>query len=336
MKQARTKGKDFMKVSAICVLSIGLFCLAFVGFNQMIFASATDEPTPLPPAVAVEAYTQDQEQLDVDVYTDAFTAPTFTMIEIISHTARSIPSSAIPMEDAAQMGARYIWDVFGTSIDGLYMEIWFSAHASQGNTTWTGMVYMENPLDGTPNEIDGYIVYESSAFPTYIFSIDSITGKRIDISYMCQPDMDERNSESRNQSGRTISGFDRDVDDVMASRTALLNAGWFDMSISEQIAFAGISDETLEAYLQTAMTLAQAQFNTSSVSDVQLTDLATNGLLDGVVDLAAFIFTAVDNTGREARIFIPVTDTGIGMVNIITSHNDFIPGFNYDVTGGIG
>jgi len=329
MKQTRTKGKNFMKVFAICALSIGLFCLAFVGFNQMIFASAINEPTALPPTAATEVLAVDYEQLAAAE--DAFIAPTFTLIGIVDYSDYSISSSAISMEDAAMEGARYIWDVFGASIDRWYMEIWFSAHASQSNTTWTGLVYRESPRNTTRNEVDGYTVYESSVAPAFIFSIDSITGERIDISYLCQPNMGGEHGIRR--SGEMANDY---ADYRPDTRTPLLEAGWFDMSIDEQVAFAGISDEVLEAYTQTAMTLAQAQFNTSSVSDVQLTDIATNGLVDGVVEVAAFTFTAVDSTGKEARIFIPATGADFRMTSIITSHNYFIPGFNFENSGGIG
>ena len=350
MKRTRTKGNGFMKVTAVCVLSIGLFSLAMLGFNRLVFAQATGGVTPLPIAATTEISALDQEQLEAtptEVFTpeqvqleieeDTFIAPTFTLIEILDSRAYSVPSSAIAMEDAAQIGARYIWDVFGTDIDGLYMEIWFSAHASQINTTWTGLVYMENPLDGTLNEVYEYLILENSASPVYMFSIDSITGERINISYMCQPDMNARRADGySSQSGHTISGIGRDVDDVMASRTALLNTGWFDMSIDEQVVFAGISVDALESYLQIATRFAESHFNTSDVSDVQLHNIATNGMIDDVVEVAALNFTAVNNTGREALIFIPATGADFGMTSIDTSHNDFVPGFNYNHSGGIG
>ena len=330
MKQTRTKGKDLLKVATVCILSIGFFCLAFAGFNHMIFASATNDTTPLPPATTTEAYTQNQEQLDVDVDTDAFTSPTFTLIEVVDLHAHSIPSSAISIEDAAEIGARYIWDVFGTSIDGLYMEVWFSAHASQSNTTWRGMVYMENPLNGELNEVYGYSILENSALPVYIFSIDSITGEREDITYIDQ----QRENQHEIRLVREVPYHEDYIE--LDTRTPLLDAGWFDMNIDEQVAFAGLSNEALYAYLQTAMTLAQAQFNTSNVSNVQLTSLATNGIIDGLVDVAALNFTAIDSNGREALIFIPATGADFIMISITTNHNDFIPGFNYAGVGGIG
>ena len=73
--------------------------------------------------------------------------------------------------------------------------------------------------------------------------------------------------------------------------------------------------------------LAVAQFNTSTVSDVQLTILVANGMVNNAIELAALSFTAVDHTGREASILIPGANAEYRAVYITTTHNDFIPGF---------
>jgi hypothetical protein len=192
----------------------------------------------------------------------------------------------------------------------------FAIHESQINTWWYGAVYAENP-ESTLRDMysdDWSGVRDAAMSPMYSFTIDGVTGERLDIHFMCTP--------------RTVSaeeGLSR-----IDIRTPLSESGWFDMDINEQLAFAGISDEALEAYMQTATRFAEAQFNTSAVQDVRLDRLVANGMVNNAVELAALTFTAANHTGREAFIFIPSTNAALGMAFITTTHNDFIPGFTTD------
>jgi len=331
--KTKNKSKEILKVAMVCVMAIGLFSAASVGFNQLIFARATGEATPLPPAESTTetvAFAQtpgditNQDKSQPDVEAEIFIRPTLTIIESPDQHFHAIPASAMLMEDAAQSGSRYIWDVFGTSIDGMYVQMFFAAHASQINTWWVGTVFLESPDNPTQN----YFVHprsgEKTALPVFMFTINGITGDRIDITYM---------GIRENVTPVVYS----DIDAIGAARWALVEAGWFDMDIYEQVTFAGISDDLLETYMQTAIRVAKAQFNISYVRDVQLADLGANGMTDGVVDIATLNFTASDNTGREAIISISTSDLAFRSVSISTQHNDFIPGFVFrDDGSGLG
>ena len=338
--KARTKGKEIMKVAAVCILSISLFSAAFVGFNQLIFAAAISEAMPLPVIETAANLTQDPSPAPVSASAPAsdpisvpeqsqpeeepavFTPPRLTIIESPYQHFHSVPASALSMEDAAQIGARYIWDVFGTDMDGIYVQLMFAAHASQINTWWVGNVFTENPDNPTQN----YLVHPSdgikTALPVYAFVINGITGERIDIRYM-------------GQQGRVSPAAHGNINrSAVSARMALVESGWFDMDIYEQLAFAGISDSALESYIQTATRLAQAHFNVSGVSsDAHLVSLGVHGMTDGVVDIGSLNFAVLDNTGREAGITIPTTNAGSRSMSISTQHNDFVPGFSYDAPG---
>lgn len=321
-KQTRTKGQEIIKIVAASVLSIGLFSASFIGFNQLTFAAATDEATPLPPAATSTAYTQDAQQPEAEAET--FVPPTLTLIESPYQHLHPIPAAAMSMAEAAQVGARYIWDIFGTDIDSLYVEMAFAAHASQTNTWWTGVVFLEDPKNPTQN----YIISEGEAFalPVYMFTVNGITGERINISFMA-PQGRIVSGAAENETGTsTLSPMNG-----RSSRMSLLEGGWFDMNIDEQIAFANISDEAIAAYTQIAARLAQAQFNNSNVVDLRLMNLGANGMIGNTVDIASLAFMAIDNTGREALISIPATDADAAFRSIFihTEHNDFVPGFEY-------
>jgi hypothetical protein len=333
--KTRTKGKEILKVALISVLSIGLFGAAFAGFNQLIFARATDGTIPLPPAgatteiVAVAQNPGDfanQDELQPDAEAEVFVRPTLTVTESPDQHYFTIPASAMPMEDAAQSGARYIWDVFDTSIDGMYVRMFFSAHPSRINTWWVGNVYIENPDNPTQSFFVHPFTNEKIAQPVFMFVINGITGERIDITYM-----------GIRESATSVVDSDIDARRVAreATRWAFVETGWFDMDIYEQVAFAGISDDVLETSMQAAIRVAKAQFNTSDVSDVRLASLGATGMTDGVVGISTLGFIALDNTGREAIIDI-IFASGLAF-RISTQHNDFMPGFVFHDDGsGIG
>jgi flavin-binding protein dodecin len=349
----RNKGKELIAVAAVCVLSIGAFSGAYIALNDQIFARATSEPTLLapPPEVAEsENYTEpendsilDQSPAVAASYTDSgaeyvpenvtknetdeFVVPALTVMASPDQES-AIPAVAMSIEDAAQTGARYIWDVFGSNIDGMYVRMFYGDHASQINTWWVGNVFVENPENPMQNYVVHPVTYEKRALPIYTFVINAITGQRIDVSYINPQGIPENIYISPEVM------LYRGDDDSMSFRWALLESGWFDMDVYEQIELLGMSDESLEAYLQTAKKLAEAQFNTTGVSNVQLDTFWANGMIDGVVDLATIVFVALDSTGREAIITISASDAAFQSINISTQHNDFVPGFEFYYPGG--
>ena len=325
--KSRINGKEIIKAAAVCVLSIGLFSGAFIGFNRLTFAAATNEATPLPPVmsdVSIQNAAQNDAPLSEQLQTEAkiFTAPTLTLIASPYQHTHPIPASAMSMEDAAQAGARYIWDVLGESIDGMHVQMLFSAHAGQITTWWVGTVYVEDPANPTQNYIESAVFPgQRHAVPVYMFVVNGITGERIDISYM-----------GRVGSRRTLIDNEAEVRDTV--RGPLAEIGWFNMSIYEQLDFAGI---TFESYKAIATRLAQAKFNRSHVVDVQLLGLSATSMVDGVLQISSLNFTATDNNGREAFISVPASDSLFRYVRISTQHNDFIPGFDFNNIGhGLG
>ena len=338
----RNKGKELIAVFTVCILSIVLFSVAFIALNGQIFAAATSEPTLLEqsPAAAVPEISEPAEEDTLSQYHVATTDYTDTGAEYAGEAGEfvvpalivtgfpeqesEIPAVAMSMEEAAQTGARYIWDVFGSSIDGMHVRMFFGDHASQMNNWWVGNVFAENPDYPTQNYFVNPSTNERFIHPTYTFVVNAITGQRVDISY------------EDPQGVATVMTY-RGVEDVMIDRRALAESGWFDMDIYEKIEFLGISDEALESYLQTAKRLAETQFNTTDVSDVRLDAFWANGMIDGVVDLATIVFVALDNTGREAIIAFPASDAVVQSINVSTQHNDFVPGFVvYDDGSGVG
>jgi len=326
--KARSKSKELLKVALVCVLSIGMFSAAFVGFNQLIFAAATNEPTPLPPVVATaenESVPLPSVATTAETAHETFVSPVFTLIDGTNPHIFPQPAAALSMQEAADLGARYIWDVFGVSIEGMYVEMHFADHERQTTTWWTGQVFIEDPANPTLRYIDHPNGAEfgrptRTALNLYMFTINGITGERIDISYQgarlpvrYDSDVDARiDTDARINSGNEM-------------RNAMLESGWFDMTLDEQIIFVGLDSEALNAYTQAAVHFAEAQFNPVGTADVRLETLRVIFTDVNTVYLEGFSFITTSASGREAHIIFPATDSTLQWINITTQHNDFVP-----------
>ena len=340
MEKGKTKVKEFIKIAAICALSIGAFSAAFTGFNNLAFTAATGGNVPLP-------ITQEQDsepfemqsttyvvQAELPTQADPaveevgeFVATTLTVIGVTDHNFHTIPISAMPMETAAQIGAEYIWDVFGVSIDGMYVTMFYSAWQGHAREHWHGQVFLTR-ADAMSTERFN---------PVFWFAIDSETGKRIDISY---------SSQTSNQP--------HDDDAIRVWRMSDELIALHEMGDAEIMHYFGMSQEELEQYERRALRYAKRHFNESTVADIALgtTVIGANGeaiSLPGVrlgpwIDengelttlIMGFTFAVTDDTGREAEIMINTENSMFGgTVHIFTQQNDRIPGFIY-LGGGRG
>lgn len=326
MMKARTRGKEILKVALISVLSVALFGAGFIGFNRVIFAAATAEPTPLsqPQEVVDAPYeprTEARQRERSEQQQRPFIPPALTVFESAHAGLRpAVPAVAMSMEEAAQIGARYIWDVFGASIDGMYVEMFFSAHPSQSRSYWSGAVREEAFVYEYVMR-DNLTIRAHNDAVLYQFRIDAVTGMRVDI--ISTPLRD-----------RIVNILDDTMrDNAMSERYAMLEAGWFEMNVDEQLRFLEITLDDIADYISFARYLAGAHFGEDYLpghlyrAHVQLGD-------DGL-ELSAIEYS-VTFGGREANIFIPTSAARTGRHSITTSHNDFIPGFEFNNVGGRG
>jgi hypothetical protein len=303
MKKQITSGA--IKAALVSALAIGVFSAAFIGVNSLALAAATSGTTTIPPTELVVGVPE-------NLPPEGFTAPNITVIEIPFEFGE-VSAHAMSAREAAQIGAQYIYDVFGSSIDGMYVQMIYSHPPAVIGPNWIGTVArspqaLESRLDvrGTPNE---------NFAPLYRFAIDAVTGSRVNVS----------------QQGAIDRGpLDRDA--AMAARYAMRDTGWFDMNLTGQLEFLGVSAQSVASYRQTARTLAERHFNNTSVTSIELTRLSAEYAQDGM-SLLSLVFTATDNTGREAEIMIPSGGSRFRMIHIQTSHNDIIPGFVFDGLG---
>lgn len=306
----KSKRKEIMKVAAISVLSTGLFSAAFVSVNSLVISAATNGTEPL-------ALMEAAVNIPQNIPQGEFVQPNLNLIETDWEQYATKPSYAMSMEEAAQIGAQYIWDVFGESIDDMYVSMSFVAWQGHSRVQWAGTVApTAEALELEPD------LYE----PMYSFLIDAVTGERVDIGYY---GTSTRNTISREQR-EELNEWYRNPESYKQVEA------W------EETIFEIITPEQLEAYSQQAEEIAQLHFNNSTVVDVQLGNEWSIGpnciplhdengniilVLDGID------FTVTDDTGRTADVRIP-TESGFSpSIRIVTQHNDRIPGYNYDRPG---
>ena len=327
------KIKEIIKITAVCALSIAMFGAAFAGINRVAFAAATNGSTPLdvdeaqftpvPTTMPLQIYEPPAHSMPQEATgSSEFIAPNITIMPVRDHNYHIIPGTVMSMEEAAQVGAEYIWDVFGRNIDGMYVSMFYSAWLGHGREHWHGQVFMT-----------GEAMRSNDSFnPIFMFAIDSTTGKRIDISYTFQ----------RGEQ------FSRDIESaVMEWRLSDDMIVFREMDDNQLMVHFDFSMYMLEEYRQRALEYAQRHFNDSTVMNIMLgrvlNDAAGNLMFipglnpsfafdeDGNVytTIGSITFTVTDHTGREAEIMMSTEESLFQSVHIFTQHNDRIQDFVY-------
>jgi hypothetical protein len=287
--------KEIFKVIAATALCLGLFGAAFLGLNHITLASATEGTQPLQlaqPAVNIPnanaALTVSEENRKPDMAFD------------VIFESDAIPSiNALSPEAAAEIGAQYIWDMFGKSIDGMMVEFIYSAMPSLTRTLWKGLVVESDTLCFNETWIE--------------FAIDSITGERIDII------------NKRAAFGQAM------PPDVQTAVDAIFSDenNW---EAQKALRMSGAFPEITDAHYQAAREFAERHFSTTEVISVESVsgysrsfDFDDNGNL--VRTDHRYTFDATDSTGRVASVRIDLETKQ--PLSLSTSWNDMVPGFNY-------
>jgi hypothetical protein len=336
----KTKTKELLKVAVVAILSVGLFCAALLGVNHLAFTAAVNRTEAMglyneAPMSAMPWNTMQISEIYGEPEGYDFGHTPFRVITHMHPDSPTfvIPKSALPMEDAATIGAEYIWDALGVSVQGMHVFMIYSDLPGYVRPYWIGNVYMENAARKLLNG------EENTYSPMATFSIDAGTGKRVNVSFTAI--LNEQTYRLMEEWGEeNIMSWRRDMLPIMA------------MDDSEMMAHLGFSVEQLGYYMEKAIDYAQGHFNETTVMNAILGQIVTdargtpmflsgitphpvvdeNGTLSFVV--GSLTFTVTDHTGREALVLMTTGQiTHVQMVSITTQNNDIIPGFVFDHPG---
>ena len=285
--------KEFIKVISATALCLGLFGAAFVGINNITLAAASEGTRPLQLAAA-------------DIETPITnTAPIVSEehqkpnMEILLELGVLLPGvNALTYVTAAEIGAQYIWDMFGESLDGKTVLMAYNNHPSAIRAFWIGRVVESGEID-----------LHDHAATLFTFSLDAITGEYIDILttvHSMEPSEAVRAALTELQGQAT--------EEAIAIRTG------------------GAAPTQLGEYIETAKKFAQIHFRTTEVVSAEFINVTALGFdIDQYGNLFAnnrqLIFEVTDSTGRIAEIAI--VEATRQLIWVHTSGNDIMPGFNY-------
>lgn len=369
--KAKSKRRDLLKVVAVSAVALGMFATALVGANRLAFMAATNGSTPvemaatnisqpLQVASSLSQTYEVQNTYGAEVETEAavFTQPNITVIQGELQPPQAIPANAISIDEAAQLGAKYIWDVFGTHIEGLYVEMTYIMMPGFTRPFWIGTVSDERPVNldfatfmyENDDCLDAWV--GAMVLPLYSFRLDAITGMRIDVGYSNPSHLlqSRRSAEERDESETVVrigGGYVREVNESEMN----FWSRWHEMDVDARIAYTDLTPERIAGYTQQALDLAQRHFNFTTVEDIRIGDAWNSAsnvffierLLDKNSDgeyvaiVSSISFIVTDSTGRDAEVRIPTANASWLLTSVHTMHNEFIPGFSYgDGAGGRG
>ncbi len=340
------KTNELRKIIVVSALALTLAATAFVGANNLVFAAAI-QPETIP-------HTDDiKSSYEVaNVATDNFQTPSLTVVfrENLDKNGKPYPhnvpgSGAMSKEEAAQIGARYIFDMYGESINGKAVEMLYAAWPFSSKTYWVGTVANSvkdfetatlsdaELAEAAKNAGEGTTIAAVGPAPEYLyrFSIDAVTGERVSINEHLD----------------------------IPEPTDLGEGKTYTLSPVQMEAMQFEAPANVDEYAAVVRSFAQKHFNRSTVVSVEFHRISLNTgdrtatkshgeayreayaadkdkpftftLYEKGRDIT---FNVTDSTGRVANVTVDMDTKQITFFD--TSNSDFIPGFNYEGTDGVG
>ena len=335
------KIKEICKVMGVSIVALGLFAALLLGFSHLTLRAATSETTSLPPAMLYASIPSDPVQLAAEQ------GPQSRNMTVVDLTGtglnRLVPGDditvdplALTPEEAAAIGAQYIYDIFGVCIDGMYVEVEFApAWALVGRMVWHGEVSLQYRGTRAHRIEEQRLMDEFMAArnrgedtsdmrwginsripepPMFRFIIDAITGERMDVFHV-----------TNITAPRMIEEHEFGIIPAYIEREW---RGNWDAALS-----AEVTSQTLEELYQLAWHYGQRQFLNTTVNYVEFIGAFRGLSLDdnsNVVHTAGQAnFEVTDEAGRVAILIFCLETMGITSISTFRneiSFHDVVPG----------
>jgi len=251
-------------------------------------------------------------------------------VTIINTTQEGIEADpmALSTEEAAAIGSKYISDIFGESMDGMYVELEFTDWEHVTRTMWHGAVSQGNrntlALRARHDELNEEIMARHEAgedfddifadmsdiFRNYTYTpariyfiIDAITGERIDI-------------------WQTMPAHMPTVDQSIELHEYIEQEWNSDWTAAFEV---DIPAPEIDALGLIAREYAQRHFSDSAIASMDFESAFVSFIYTGggfKRDPSAS-FLVINDAGREARVSIHVESRTVTSINTMT--NDFVP-----------
>lgn len=317
----KNRVKDLLKIVGVTALTLTLAASAFLGINSLAFAAAakTELLSPVTAPVGPDTKAADNALLS------DYKKPNITVIwdEGLDENGKpyptNIPSSdSLSPEEAAQIGAQYIWDMTGESIDGLTVKMIYSSWPSYSRSYWTGDVIDPAEVPKTPDRIQEH----------YEFVIDAVTGDRVSLyPYILYPYFDIPFTPAMLGEGKTVTMTPLQLETMQYE-----------------------APPEVEEFAEIAREYAQKHFNHSKVTSVDFCSITVRAEDGQYIEaykagkdipysftiyekLRIITFSVTDDTGRVAILDIDM-DTNL-VKSIDAMDSDFIPGYQYESVASV-
>jgi hypothetical protein len=190
MQKQKRKISEVVKVVFASLLSVVLFGAMLMGANGLAFANAASRTMELPPLEAMSVSLPDNIGASVAAALAATDSPrrNLNVNEIVIPSAgfgffsnQEKSENTLSAEEAAQIGAQYIYEIFDECIDGATVQMTFQGHLRHRGTNgvWSGMVG-----DGTLPEGLGIDIEMPIGQPMFMFMLNAETGEAIHVERM--------------------------------------------------------------------------------------------------------------------------------------------------------
>ncbi len=329
---------DWLGVAGATVAALTVAATSFMGISNLMVASAT-APEELAPLLAAD----EAPGVNGDIWLTGYVSPDMTVIldPALDKNGEpyegSTPSpQALPMEEAAELGAQYVWTMTGESLDGKVVQMRYADRPYSSRAYWIATVAdsaeeLVIPECTGPVESDegAYVGSVSSCPPLeehLSFTLDALTGNPVTI----------------NPVTNHLTGTTADLGETRVVEATLAEL--------EAMKYEAPSD-TAE-YAELVRQYAERHFKYSAVVSVEFERVGV-----GVVDRQEYIeaiqagrdttypfhltdrglsmsFVVTDDTGRVAYVTID-KDSRL-LTSLDTQDSDFIPGFQYEGEEGVG
>jgi hypothetical protein len=242
----------------------------------------------MPPPVVVTNNTLSY----IDAVPKNYPSPVITVVEPTYEDFRLNNIDALSAEQAAELGARYIWEVLGVNIIGKTVYMSYSILPSNTKFYWVGMVMDSSVEAGSTRE-------------SFIqFVVNAVSGERTSIHDMRKNDTD-------------LPAKPLTLDEYNELLTTTpVNIGKYKQLAKEYAQKHFNLTDVKDDITFDGMQVVTANGDRGSNNNVVL---CKDTLLS---------FTVADQRGREAKVTVSMeTDK---LCSLTTQHNDFIPGFEHD------
>jgi len=187
------KFNEIVKTTALSLLSIGVFGAALVGANQFSFANAANRTLEMPPVEAMSVSLPNASEVTTSANNNGTSLG--SALSAIGSPGRNLivdevefysiwggtherGENTLSAEEAAQIGAQYIYEIFGECIDGATVQMVFQGHLMHRGVrgVWVGTVG-----DGIIPECRDLDIPMPIGTPMFIFMLNAETGEAIHV-----------------------------------------------------------------------------------------------------------------------------------------------------------